>query len=215
MSTAELFRAEMRSIFTTRVLSPGDLAPFVGHNSAKIYLLSYTKCMHAKHHDENVKWKVERVQIVISFFFKFKLWKKSSQIWLLIVPLTLNCTCTLNAFSALTYHFKQSYNQKYSLRYRPDYYSFTSLYFWSIFSIGCSLHDHTSYATLLSGMSWNIPGVTCTFWYTHEPLGEYVFHGYARGTQRETSMKYLLIREILLVLRLSDNALAKSDWFLN
>ena len=121
MSTAELFRAEMRSIFTTRVLSPGDLAPFVGHNSARIYLLSYAKCMHAKHHDENVKWKVERVQIVISFFFKFKLWKKSSQIWLLIVPLTLNCTCTLNAFSALTYHFKQSYNQKYSLRYRPDY----------------------------------------------------------------------------------------------
>ena len=182
MSIAELFRAEMRSIFTTRALSPGDLAPFLGHNRARIYLLSYAKCMHAKHHDENVKWKVERVQIVISFFFQVQTLKK-------IFPnLALNCTfdsfyctCTLNAFSALTYDFKQSYNQKYSLKYRPDYYSFTSLYFWSIFSIGCSLHDHTSYATLsVSGMSWNIPGVTCTFWYTHEPLGDYVFHGYAR-----------------------------------
>ena len=31
---------------------------------------------------------------------------------------------------------------------------------------------NTTYATLSSGISWNIPRVTCIFWCTHEPLGE-------------------------------------------
>ena len=32
----------------------------------------------------------------------------------------------------------------------------------------------TSYARLSRGIPWNIPRVTCIFWYTHEPLGECV-----------------------------------------
>ena len=33
---------------------------------------------------------------------------------------------------------------------------------------------YTSYATLLSGVPWNIPRATCIFWCTHKPLGECV-----------------------------------------
>ena len=33
----------------------------------------------------------------------------------------------------------------------------------------------TSYAALSSGISWNIPRITCTFWYVYEPLGECVY----------------------------------------
>ena len=34
---------------------------------------------------------------------------------------------------------------------------------------------YTSYATLSSGIPWNIPRGTCIFWYTHEPLGSCVY----------------------------------------
>ena len=33
----------------------------------------------------------------------------------------------------------------------------------------------STYAMLLSGITWNIPRVTCIVWYTHEPLGECVY----------------------------------------
>ena len=40
---------------------------------------------------------------------------------------------------------------------------------------------HTSYATLLSGISRNNPRVTCIFLYTHEPLGKCVYSCFEKG----------------------------------
>ena len=34
---------------------------------------------------------------------------------------------------------------------------------------------HTSYTALSSSILWNVPQVTCIFWYTHKPLGKSVY----------------------------------------
>ena len=47
----------------------------------------------------------------------------------------------------------------------------------------------TSCAMLLSDIPWNIPQVTCIFWYTHEPLGECV---YQENTSDEWDISQLL-----------------------
>ena len=41
--------------------------------------------------------------------------------------------------------------------------------------LSCLPSRDTSYAMLSSGVAWNIPRVTCIFWYTHDPSGECVY----------------------------------------
>ena len=52
----------------------------------------------------------------------------------------------------------------------------------------------TSYATLSSGMPWNIPRVPCIFWFSQEPLGECV---YQENTSDEWGIPWLYHEKVL------------------
>ena len=56
------------------------------------------------------------------------------------------------------------------------------------------IYIYTSYATLSSGIPWDILLVICTFWYTYEPLGECV---YQENTSDEWDIPRLYHEKVL------------------